>query len=211
MKSLARLVAVGLLVGALCAPAQAASLLPNGEQTFLDANGQPLAAGKVYFYVPNTLTPKATWSNSGETVTNANPVPLDSAGRAIIYGAGAYRQIVKDVFGNTIWDQLTQGFGSGGVIVNPVITGSTTIAACSGIFPVNNVSGAPITLTMPTSPADGDSCEILDAGANSSVNSITMDFGVNELSNGRSTFAMNFNASEIGFIYSSGIGRWLPN
>lgn len=85
----------------------AATLLPNGEQTFLDSNGNPLASGTVTFYIPNTTTLKTTWKDSGQTILNTNPVILDASGRAIIYGSGAYRQIVKDSAGNTIWDQLT--------------------------------------------------------------------------------------------------------
>lgn len=84
-----------------------ATLLQNGEQTFLDSNGSPLAGGSVYFYIPNTTTFKNTWQDPGATILNTNPVVLDSAGRAIIYGVGAYRQVVKDSLGNTIWDQLT--------------------------------------------------------------------------------------------------------
>lgn len=95
---------IGLL---LTAQAFAATLLPNGKQTFIDSNGRPLAGGAVYFYVPGTTTAKQTWQDSGQTVLNTNPVTLDSAGRAIIYGSGAYRQIVKDRLGNTIWDQVT--------------------------------------------------------------------------------------------------------
>lgn len=97
--------------GLLPGPAIAASglLLPNGEQTFLDVNGDPLGGGSVSFYIPSTLTPKNTWSNKAQTTLNTNPVGLDAAGRAIIYGTGSYRQIVKDAFGNTIWDQLTYG------------------------------------------------------------------------------------------------------
>jgi len=84
-----------------------ATLLPNGEQTFFDNNGVPLSGGKVYFYVPNTTTFKTTWSNPGQTILNTNPVVLDSAGRAIIYGTGIYRQQVFDANGNLIWDQTT--------------------------------------------------------------------------------------------------------
>jgi hypothetical protein len=98
---------IAVLLALASVPAIAASLLPNGEQVFLDNNGSPLAGGSVYFYVPGTLTPKDTWVNSGQTVLNTNPVVLDSAGRAIIYGSGSYRQILKDSLGNTIWDQLT--------------------------------------------------------------------------------------------------------
>lgn len=84
-----------------------ARLLANGEQYFTDNNGNPLAGGKVYFYIPSTTTPKDTWQDPDEGVTNTNPVILDAAGRAIIYGNGEYRQIVKDSTGNLIWDQLT--------------------------------------------------------------------------------------------------------
>lgn len=84
-----------------------ASLLPNGEQQFCDANGAPYAAGKVYFYIPNTSTLKNTWQDPQQNVANTNPVTLDAAGRAIIYGSGQYRQVLQDSAGNTIWDQLT--------------------------------------------------------------------------------------------------------
>lgn len=96
--------------------ASAGTLLPNGEQTFFDNNGLPLSAGCVYFYTPGTLAPKATYQDSGQTVANSNPVQLDAAGRAIIYGTGTYRQIVKLAgtgvspcapAGAQIWDQLT--------------------------------------------------------------------------------------------------------
>lgn len=98
---------LGMLAVALPASAQTAGLLPNGKQTFVDLNGQPFSSGKVYFYIPNTTTPKATWVDPGEAVPNSNPVVLDSAGRAVIYGNGQYREVLRDQFGNTIWDQLT--------------------------------------------------------------------------------------------------------
>ena len=98
-----------LLAAATTTLAQTASLLPNGQQQFVDANGQPLASGLVYTYVPGTTTPKTTWQDPNQAVANANPIILNSAGRAIIYGAGQYRQVLVDQYGNTIWDQLTYG------------------------------------------------------------------------------------------------------
>lgn len=85
------------------------ALLPNAQQQFTDANGAPLAAGEVYFYEPGTTTPKNTWQDSGLTVLNANPVVLNAAGRATIWGSGSYRQVVYDQFGNLIWDGTTSG------------------------------------------------------------------------------------------------------
>lgn len=80
-------------------------LLQNGKQAFSDANGRPLAGGKVFFYVPNTLTPKDTFQDVAMTVLNTNPVILNARGEAVIIGTGAYRQILKDASDVTIWDQ----------------------------------------------------------------------------------------------------------
>ena len=107
-------------------PAFSGTLLPNGMQYFADENGQPLAAACVYFYVPGTTSPKATYQNAAQTVANTNPVQLDAAGRAIIYGTGTYRQVVKKAGPNPglpcspagvqIWDQLTASTDSSSTI-----------------------------------------------------------------------------------------------
>lgn len=88
---------------------QSATLLPNGQQQFLNGNGQPYASGTVTFYsnYPTCSILKNTWSNSGQTVLNTNPVVLDSAGRATIFGSGTYCQVLKDSSGNTIWTKET--------------------------------------------------------------------------------------------------------
>jgi hypothetical protein len=78
----------------------------NGKQQFFDASGLSLALGTVTFYVPGTTTPKDTWQDAAKTTLNSNPITLDANGYAIIFGSGAYRQIVKDALGNTIWDQV---------------------------------------------------------------------------------------------------------
>lgn len=101
-----RIMAALLFLAMWALPASAATILPKGETTFLDDNGDPLSAGSVYFYIPSTTTLKNTWQDEDETTLNTNPVVLDSAGRAVIFGSGSYRQIVKDSDGNTIWDRL---------------------------------------------------------------------------------------------------------
>jgi hypothetical protein len=52
-----------------------------GIQLF-DNNGDPLAGGLIYTYTAGTTTPKATYTTSAGSVANANPIVLDSAGRA---------------------------------------------------------------------------------------------------------------------------------
>lgn len=93
---------------------QTASILPPAKTTFTDQNGKPLTSGTVDFYAPGTTTRKTTWQDSSKSVSNANPVVLDAAGRALILGDGAYRQVVKDRNGNLVWDQVTSSIGSGG-------------------------------------------------------------------------------------------------
>jgi microcystin-dependent protein len=102
-----RILAGLALAVCLCGAANAATLLPNGKQQFLSSNGAPLAGGTIQFYIPGTTTPKDTWQDAGQTILNTNPVVLDAAGRATIFGLGAYRQIVRDSAGNLIWDQLS--------------------------------------------------------------------------------------------------------
>jgi hypothetical protein len=85
-----------------------ATILPEARTCFYDANGVPLVSGYVYFYTPNTSTPKNTWQDATQSTLNTNPVRLDSLGSALIYGFGQYRMVVKDVDLNTIYDALTQ-------------------------------------------------------------------------------------------------------
>jgi hypothetical protein len=97
-----------LLLLLLALPAEAATtLLPPGKMCLDDANGNPLTGGTVNFYVPSTTTPKTTWRDANQISANTNPVVLDSAGCAVVYGEGVYRQVVKDSLGNLVWDQLT--------------------------------------------------------------------------------------------------------
>lgn len=97
----------------------AATLLPNGKQQFIDKNGVPLVRGLVYFYEEGTATPKATWQDPSETIPNTNPVVLDEKGQALIYGTGAYRQVVLRADSTPIWDEST---ASAGGITGPATT-----------------------------------------------------------------------------------------
>lgn len=82
------------------------SLLPNGKQRFVDNNGRPLIGGRVYYYTPNTSTPKNTWQDESMTVLNTNPIVLDARGECTAWGTGRYRQVVRDSSGNLIWDRI---------------------------------------------------------------------------------------------------------
>lgn len=101
-----------------------ATILPAPEIQFLDQNGNPLAGGTIGTYIPSTLTAKDTWQDSGQTILNTNPIVLDAAGRAIVYGSGVYRFVVRDASGNLVYDQLTADTATGGIANGGVSTGT---------------------------------------------------------------------------------------
>lgn len=119
--------------------------LPDGKSQFLDANGNPLAAGYVYHYIPSTSTPKDTYQDINATILNTNPVVLDAAGRAVIFGTGAYRQVVTDSLGNQQWDQVTQvatlALLGAVALAGDTMTGRLTVPGVT----INGSAGATIT------------------------------------------------------------------
>ena len=98
-------------------------LLPPPEVQFLDGNGHPFAGGSVAFYIWGTDTPKDTWQDHEGVSLNTNPVILDAAGRALIFGSGDYRCVLKDASGNLIYDQWTSSVVSDAM--QPVVRAET--------------------------------------------------------------------------------------
>lgn len=82
-------------------------ILPPPQDQWIDADGEPYAGGTVETYIPGTTTPKNTWKDEGETVLNTNPIILDAAGRATIWGTGDYRFIVRDNTGQLVYDGIS--------------------------------------------------------------------------------------------------------
>lgn len=79
--------------------------LNNPDEQFCDTTGTPYAGGFLYFYQSGTNTPLNTYSNSGLTIANLNPIVLDSAGRAgsVFLQNAAYKVVLTDVNGVQIW------------------------------------------------------------------------------------------------------------
>lgn len=140
---------IGLTIGAIAAlmPFGAAwpqaTLLPNAVQQWIDGNGNPLASGTVYHYVPGTTQTKTVWQNSAQTIPWSNPITLNAAGEPSsangVYGSGSYRQVVYDSLGNLLYDALTAS------------TGTSTASGTAG-------DGMPLGFVMPfygTVPPDG--------------------------------------------------------
>lgn len=71
-------------------------------EQYFDNSGNPLNGGLVYTYSAGTTTPKATYTDAGGLTSNANPVVLDSAGRASIWLNGNYKIVLKTSAGVTL-------------------------------------------------------------------------------------------------------------
>jgi len=73
-----------------------ATLITQPLFRVFDADGAPLAGGKLFFYEAGTTTPKDTYTDSGAGTANANPVILDAEGAAQVWGDGTYKVVIKD-------------------------------------------------------------------------------------------------------------------
>jgi hypothetical protein len=116
------------------------SVLPSGMTQFSDGNGAPYAGGHVYMYVPSTTTPKTTYQDPYGHTPNQNPISLDANGRAIIWGTGVYRQVLQDLYGNVVWDQLTS-VSPVGTSGNPGIIWYGTAIGTANAITLTGVSG----------------------------------------------------------------------
>lgn len=85
----------------------AMNLSPVLRQRFFDANGNPLAGGKLYTYQAGTSTPIATYTDSSGGTPNTNPVILDANGEANVWlnPSLAYKFVLKNSSDATQWTQ----------------------------------------------------------------------------------------------------------
>lgn len=72
------------------------TLITNSQFKQFDANGVPLAAGKIYTYVVGTTTDKATYQDKEKVAAHENPIILDSFGETTIWIDGDTKFVVTD-------------------------------------------------------------------------------------------------------------------
>lgn len=83
------------------------TLIPSPKFAPPDNNGNPLPGGKLTCYLAGTTTLQNTYSDSGLTTPNANPVILDSSGRATIYltPGASYKFVLTTSADAAVWTQ----------------------------------------------------------------------------------------------------------
>jgi len=82
------------------------TVMPVPQIQFLDGNGKPYSLGTLDCFEAGTTTRLDSFSDSALSSANANPVVLDSAGRATVYlKPQSYKFVLKDSSGVTIYTQ----------------------------------------------------------------------------------------------------------
>lgn len=159
---------------------------------FADDDGAPLAGGKVYTYAAGTDTPQDSYTNSTGNIPAANPVVLDSAGRATIWLSGYYKIVVtdaNDVIIRTV-DNIT-AVGSSGDMNKSVYDAANIQEQLVGLTAVQTLTNKTITTkasatggagfnipagTAPNSPVSGDEWGTT-AGRYARINGATKQYG----------------------------------
>ena len=96
-----------LLIAALLFSAASAyadgAVIPFLLSGLTDLAQTTLSGGQVYTYSAGTTTPKAIYADKALTSAYTQPLVLDSDGRAIAYGSGLYKFVIKDNASNTVF------------------------------------------------------------------------------------------------------------
>ena len=123
-----------------------ASLIDVLWSGLFNTSGAPLAGGKVYIYQAGTANLATNiYTDANSSVQSANPVTLDSYGRASIFGSGVYKIVVKDSAGVTIAYPALDNF-----IVQP----TSSVGLPNFISSVVNASGNVSLVNDSTSPGN---------------------------------------------------------
>lgn len=142
---------------------------PSFNISFRGADGQPLSLGKVYFFLPDGVTPAATYNQNGQA--NAHPVVLGLDGEAQLKGDDTISYTVKSyTAANALVDTWTGVYipsgGSGSTVTMDTIAqgtnykkvstsqynaltsgGATTLHYHSADRAWSNITGKPSTFT----------------------------------------------------------------
>lgn len=155
----------------------------------VDTNGVPLSGALLYVYEAGTSTPLNTYSDTGLTTPNANPIVSDSAGYfgEVFVGADDYKWILKDANGNTLETadnieiSTTPSFSLSEAVSAQTGTSYTLLTTDrSKLITLSNASSIAITIPQADTAnfPDGWYCDINNKGAGTATltpNTSTID------------------------------------
>lgn len=78
--------------------------IPFVKPQWFNNNGIPCSGCKLYTYIAGTTTPQATYADAALATPNANPIVLDSAGRATVFlGSMSFKFVLTLANGSLLW------------------------------------------------------------------------------------------------------------
>lgn len=187
-----------------------ANLAPMIRWRAFDADGVPLAGGKVWTYAPGTTTPKASYTDQSGLIPNTNPVILDSSGAANIWlGPGQYKFVVMDkddVVIETV-DKVSSGGGGGDIDEDYHYSGYSS--RFSQVFESTGLDDTLqkillITYTAPQISLSGSSNALREKGT--SVSNVTLTAAITKRSDPISAVRFYLNPSTLLDTQTSGGG-----
>ena len=92
-------------------------------------------------------------------------------------------------------------------VSNRTLTGAATLVAGERIF-ANSTSSA-FTLTLPSSPVDGDTIQIIDVAGTFKINPVTIARNGSKIQNLSEDLILNLNNAAITMIYSGATFGWV--
>ena len=108
--------------------------LPFGW-TVQNAAGTAVSGAKIYFYIPDTTTPRSPYTDAGLSVPSANPVIADAAGYFLVYLSSelGYDIVVKSADDSITYQERTVASGiSGAQPVDEVLTSIAGLTLTDG-------------------------------------------------------------------------------
>jgi hypothetical protein len=152
-----------LLLVAVSASAQSVgTYIPAVPSQYLDNNGDPCNGCLLYSYSAGTTTPLSTYSDVALSVANANPVVLDSAGRATIFlSANSYKFVLKSSAGATIWTRDSIASVALSAASNQICDYRITLTSGTAVTTTDITAATTIYAT----PFRGNKCALYDGTA----------------------------------------------
>ncbi len=182
----------------------------NPNYQFFDENGDPLAGGKLEFFVSGTSTPQDTYSDDALTVANTNPVILDGAGRAgdVFLLSADYKVVLKESDDTVVWtaDPVRSTTPKSSDVKN-VSTTTQLDASDDGKWIAADATAAGFVITLPAVADVGNGYEVTIQKVDSSTNAVTVDGSGSETINGVSDVTLEKQYEAI-TLRSDGT-RWL--
>jgi len=180
---------------------------------FFDENGNPLAGGKLNWYIAGTTTKKDTWIDQAESSPAPNPIILDNEGRVSIgqngiWIRGSYKLVITDsndniVPGGTIdnineydqrdWTGLLATIADLNSTITTALSKNTTYTVAiddRNKTILADATSSSFTINLPTAVSAGNKFRINIKKVDTSTNTVTIDPAGSETIDGRSTYIL---------------------